>query len=124
MLCENCQKNEADKTFILNIMGAQREVHVCNECLGQMWQYAQMSGQQEAFAAMSGWRPGQEDARANGRNPFPQDAGQAMRAKRQMAALRARLEEAVLREQYEEAAKLRDLIAAHETGREVSPNEA
>lgn len=124
MLCHNCQKREADKTFIVRFPHGQQEVHVCNECLEQMWQYAEMSGQKEAFAAMAGWWPGKEDPRENATNPFPQDAGLEMRAKRQMAALRARLEEAVLQERYEEAATLRDLISAKEPKREVSSSES
>lgn len=120
MLCQNCRKNEADKTFVINFMGGTQEIYMCNECLEKMWNYAGMAGQKEMFTAVSGWWPGKEDPRDNGRNPFPQDAGMVLKTKRQISALRARLEEAVKKENYEEAAGLRDRISEMELKQEVS----
>lgn len=114
MLCQNCKKNEATKTFIVNWLGGQQEVHLCQECLERMWKYAGSVGQREAFTAMSGWWPGKADPRDLGNNHFPGDAGKELKMKRRLAALRARLDEAARQEDYEEAARLRDSIAAME----------
>lgn len=114
MQCVNCHKNEADKTFIVNWMGTRYEMHVCNECLGRMWQHAAAVGQREAFKAMSGWWPGKAEPREAGGAPFPAEAGEDLKLRRRLAALRARLEEAAEQENYEEAARLRDSIASAE----------
>ena len=124
MLCDNCRKNEATNTFIASWMGKQHEIHVCQECLEQMWNYAGMTGQRKVFAAISGWWPGKEDPRQGGDNPFPQDAGLYLKTKRKMAALQARLEESVQEEDYEEAARLRDSIAAMQRSQEVCSSES
>lgn len=124
MLCQNCKKNEADKTFIINFGGGAQEIHICHECLEQMWNTAGMTGQREMFSAISGWWPGKEDPRDHGGSPFPEDAGAALKAKRRMTALRTRLEEAVQRENYEEAAGLRDQITAMESNQEVPSHES
>lgn len=124
MLCDNCKKNEATKSFIANWMGENHEVHLCEECLEQMWNYAGMAGQRKAFVAISGWWPGKEDAREVGNHPFPERADADMIARRKMAAVRARLHEATLREDYREAARLRDCLTQMESDREVHLDES
>lgn len=114
MLCQNCGQNEADKTFIVNWMGAQYEVHMCESCLEQMWQFAKTSGQREAFTAFTGWWPGKATPQESGSNPFPQDVEAHIKKRMRLAALRARMEDASENENYEEAARLRDRIAAVE----------
>lgn len=111
MLCQHCNQNEADKTFVVNWMGTQYQMHVCEECLKQMWQYAKTVGQGNAFQYFTGWWPGKANPRVLGDSPFPMDAGMEMKMKLRLSALRARLEEATERENYEEAARLRDGIA-------------
>lgn len=114
MLCQNCNENEADKTFVVNWMGAQYQMHVCQECLEQMWKYAGAMGQRELFRSISGWWPGKEEPRQLGESPFPKDAGELLKMRLRLAALRARLQEAAEQENYEEAARLRDSLAAAE----------
>lgn len=116
MLCQVCHKNDASKSFIINWMGGQHEVHVCQECLERMWKQAGAMGQREAFSALSGWWPGKAEPRALGDNPFPLDAGMTLKMKRRMTALQVQLEEAAQLEDYEAAARLRDNIAAMKDG--------
>lgn len=112
MLCQNCGKNEADKTFVANWMGTQYEIHICEECLGQMWQFAQMTGQKEAFKAYAGWWPGKEEPSEKDQGSFPRTMEETMKRRMRLASLRARMEDAAEQENYEEAARLRDRIAA------------
>lgn len=114
MLCQNCKKNEADKTFVVHWMGMQHQMHLCSECLEQMWQYAGAVGKKEAFKAMAGWWPGKEEPRQLGDVVFTKETGAVMTQRRKLAALRVRLEEAAIQENFEEAARLRDRIAAME----------
>lgn len=114
MLCQHCNQNEADKTFLVNWMGTQYQMHVCESCLEQMWQYAGSINQQEQFRSFTGWWPGKEAPRTLGANPFPDDAGEDLKRQRQLAALRVRLAEAAKLEHYEEAARLRDSLAEME----------
>lgn len=112
MLCQNCGKNEADKTFVANWMGTQYEIHICEECLGQMWQFARMTGQKEAFKAFTGWWPGKEVPQEPVRDSFPQTIEKGIRRRMRMVSMIARMEDAAGQENYEEAARLRDRIAA------------
>lgn len=114
MRCQNCNEREADKTFLVNWMGTQYQMSICNECLEQMYQYAGAMGQGELFKSISGWWPGKEGPRELGSSPFPEDAGGQMKLRVRLAALRARLEEAARQENYEEAARLRDRLSAME----------
>ncbi|MDR2932015.1 MAG: UvrB/UvrC motif-containing protein [Oscillospiraceae bacterium] len=114
MLCQNCNKNEADNTFIVNWMGTQYQMHICRDCLEQMWQYAGAMGQRDTFRAFTGWWPDKANPRALGESPFPRDAGEQMKRRLRLVALHARLKEAAMQEKYEEAAKLRDSIASIE----------
>lgn len=114
MLCQHCNHNEADKTFVINWMGTQYMTHICSDCLHQMWQQAGQMGQGEWFRQFAGWWPGKEDAHKSGEPPFPRDAGAEMKLRLRIAALRARLAEAAEQENYEEAARLRDSLAAME----------
>lgn len=114
MKCMNCNQNEADRSFMVNWMGARYQMHICNECLEQMWNYAGAMGQQEVFRSFSGWWPGKESPRELGGSPFPPDAGAELKLRVRLAALRARLREAAEQENYEEAARLRDHLASLE----------
>lgn len=114
MQCQNCKKNEADKAFIFNWMGIHYQMHVCNECLEQMWRYAGAVGQGDMFKSITGWWPGKPEPRNQGENPFPENANISMKIRRRLAELRARLAEAAEQENYEEAARLRDSIAKME----------
>lgn len=114
MLCQNCNQNEADKTFVVNWMGTGYQMHLCNECLEKMWQYAGAIGQRDFFQSVAGWWPGKSEPRELGASPFPEDAGALMKQRVRLAALRARLEAAAAQENYEEAARLRDRLAAVE----------
>lgn len=111
MKCMNCNQNEADKTFMVSWMGTQYQMHVCNECLEKMWNYAGAMGQREMFRSFAGWWPGKENPRELGASPFPKDAGAELKFRVRLAALRARLKEAAAQEDYEEAARLRDSLA-------------
>lgn len=122
MLCQNCNKREADKIFVINQIEKQYYIHLCSECLEEMWKYANAAGQGEFFKLYSGWWPGKEEARKLGTNPFPMDAEKDLKTKRSLIALRTRLCEAAKKEDYEEAARLRDRIAAME--KEVCSHEA
>lgn len=124
MVCDHCKKNEATKTFIANWMGEQHEVHLCEECLEQMWHYAGMAGQRQMFAAVAGWWPGKEDARELGGHAFPERADASLIARRKIAALHARLDEAAQKENYREAARLRDSLTRLEANREVLSDES
>ncbi|MGI6153723.1 MAG: UvrB/UvrC motif-containing protein [Christensenellaceae bacterium] len=114
MLCQNCGQREADKTFIANWMGTQYEVHICEKCLEQMWQFAKMTGQKDAFTSFTGWWPGKETPRETGSDPFPADMKEHIKRNMRLSSLRARMEDASEQENYEEAARLRDRIAAIE----------
>lgn len=122
MLCQNCNRREADKIFVINQMGKQYYIHLCRECLEEMWKYADAAGQGEFFKLFSGWWPGKEEPRKLGANPFPAEAEKDLKIKRTLAALHARLCEAAKTENYEEAARLRDRIAAVE--KEVCSHES
>lgn len=111
MKCQNCNKNEADRTFVANWMGMQYQMHFCNDCLRQMWQYAGAMGQGENFKALAGWWPDKPEPRSLGDAAFPKNAGEALKQRRRLSALRVRLREAAQLENYEEAARLRDRIA-------------
>ena len=114
MLCQNCNKQEADKIFVINQMGKQYYIHLCSDCLHEMWKYANSAGQGEFFKMFSGWWPGKEEPRQSGTNPFPDSAEKDLKTRRRLAALHERLREAAEQENYEEAARLRDHIAAVE----------
>lgn len=114
MLCQNCNHNEVDKTFIVNWMGTQYQMSICNECLQQMWRHAESMGHTKMFESIAGWWPGKEKPRKLGESPFPEQADRAWKTRLYIAALRARLTEAAETENYEEAARLRDRIAAAE----------
>lgn len=114
MLCQNCGRNEGDKTFVANWMGTPYEVHICEDCLEQMWQFVRATGQKEAFITFTGWWPGKDDPMETTYTPFPQDIHAHFKKRIQLASMKARMEEAAEKEDYEEAARLRDRIASME----------
>lgn len=113
MQCQQCNQNQADKTFVAHWMGTQYQMHFCNECLEKMWHYAGAMGNTAAFKAMSGWWPDKPEPRMLGDVVF-QNIPESMKRRRNMAALRNQLKEATQNEDYEMAAQLRDGIAAIE----------
>lgn len=106
MKCDYCNHNEAEHTFRALIMGEEREIHLCGECMHKFRQHYESVARQQAMAGGAG--------RDTKRNPFPPDAGEDVRSRRLLGGLKARLQEAIEQEQYEEAARLRDEIAYHE----------
>lgn len=110
MLCQRCNKNEAEATFVVNWMGVNYEVHFCQECINKMWQYTGMMGGADAFASFTGWRPDKIKPRELGNSPFPENITDEMKQRRTLIALEKRLKDAESREAYEEAARLRDKI--------------
>lgn len=113
MQCQNCNKNKADRTFLINWMGTQYQAHICNECLEHMWRHAEAVGQKEFFQSVAGWWPGKAAPRQGG-HPFPESAEADLKMRCRLTALRTRLAEAAKQENYEEAAQLRDRIAKME----------
>lgn len=113
MKCQYCNQNDAENTFIVFMMGEEREVHLCGECTEKLRQYH--NAMQHAYAQQAGaWQGGEGAKRDLDSAPFPLDAGSEIKARRKLNGLRVRLQEAVTSEQYEEAARLRDEIAYYE----------
>lgn len=112
MMCQHCNKNEAQNSFVLHMMGVEHEVHLCNECTEKFRQYAYNMHQQYAQNQQAGWWNASVQAkqRALGDNPFPYDAGDDVKNRRRLNALRGKMKEAIEQEAYEEAARLRDEI--------------
>lgn len=111
MRCDYCNENEANNTFIVNFMGEEKEVHLCDECTHKAKQYYEAMRQESK--GFPGWGGSNVPARRRA-NPFPLDAGKEIRQRRHLNQLHARLREAVNAERYEDAAKLRDEIAGAE----------
>lgn len=113
MLCQNCNKREAVNNFVVNYMGTEHEVHLCEECTAQAKQYMAAMYQhygQNPSAMMGGWPQAQTNQRPLGQHPFPDAISEDIKSRRQINALRSQLQEAVEKEQYEKAAVLRDRI--------------
>jgi protein-arginine kinase activator protein McsA len=127
MRCSHCNKNEAESIVYLDYMGQKSELYLCGECMESMRQYVnglyrQFRGdgsqnaepQPEAEASAPFESPSESEPvpepRAEG-GAFPDDAGDAIRDRRQLAELRAKLRAAIQKEDYEQAAALRDEIA-------------
>jgi protein-arginine kinase activator protein McsA len=125
MRCSHCNKNEAESIVYLDYMGQKSELYLCGECMESMRQYVnglyrqfrgdtEQSGEPQSEAsAPFGPAPEPEPvpgARAEG-GAFPDDAGDAIRDRRQLGELRAKLTAAIERDEYEQAAALRDEIA-------------
>lgn len=109
MKCQHCNDNEATNTFLVNFMGEEREVHLCDECTAKAKQHYEAMRRQAGYPGWGGNVP----ARVRP-NPFPLDAGREIRHRRRMNELQSKLREAVNTERYEDAAKLRDEIAGAE----------
>lgn len=112
MKCQYCNQNDAENTFIVYMMGEQREIHLCGECTERLKQYNE--AMQHATAQQGGGWQGASAPRGVDSDNFPTDAGREVKNRRRINGLRARLEEAVALEQYEEAARLRDEIVTYE----------
>lgn len=138
MLCQFCQQNEADRSFSFQMMGMDQEIHLCDDCLEKFRQYADTVGQQfmsnpQAFAAFFPQRDQAREMQPTAPrkkpevaapkperpavdNPFPEDAGEAIRNRRLLNALRARLREAIASERYEDAIRVQGDIERIEGG--------
>ncbi len=114
MLCQQCNKNEAEKYYMGNWNGNLFLAAFCTDCIEQMGHKASAAGYGEVFHRMTGWVEGKEDPRADGTVPFPEQADSKLITQTRLNALRYRLEEAANREDYQEAARLRDVIRAIE----------
>lgn len=119
MLCNYCNQNEADNRFVINYNGQLVEVHLCNDCTQKMKRYMDNMFHEyrdnwlRFVQNANGVQP-QGPVRAPGADPFPPDAGDAVKKRRRLAELRARLKGAVDAEDYEAAAVLRDEIFKEE----------
>ena len=114
MQCQFCKKETVDKIFYIHMSGTIYQIPVCNQCLQKRWQTAVAAGQAEEFHKRTGWRPGQQEPRHLGDQPFPELAVEGLRTRRRLKALHFQLDEAEKVENYEEAARLRDDIAVIE----------
>lgn len=117
MKCQHCHQNEATLSFVVNWMGIEQEVHICEECAIKWRQYAGAAQQRYGWNQIgNGWMYLQktEKARDLGSSPFSNAASSDIKKRRQLNVLRYQLEQAILSEQYEEAARLRDEIEKEE----------
>lgn len=111
MMCQYCGENEANNTFLVNFMGQEREVHLCDECTHKAKaHYEAVRRQGGGFPAWGNEPP----ARPAGESPFPLVADGQLRHRRKLNELHVKLRQAVNAERYEEAARLRDEIAGAE----------
>lgn len=105
MKCQHCENQEATNHFVINWMGMQHHVHLCDECNEKITShYKKVMAQQ--YQNTSTAKP-----RIMGESPFPANAGDKFRQRRKLNTLRGRLNEAIETEQYEVAARLRDEIS-------------
>lgn len=120
MKCQHCHENEATLSFLVNWMGMEQEVHLCNDCAEKFRQYAIAAKQQSAWNQMGGnnwmYMQNQTKARDIGESPFLHAADEEIKKKRRLNALKYQLEQAVQSEEYEEAARLRDEIQQEKKG--------
>lgn len=126
MLCNHCNKNEAENRFYVNFMGQVGEVNLCTDCLDQIMRFAggMYRGFQQSAASSApdgleadlGMGYPEIHTRAIGEDRYPTDAGAQIKHRRRLAELRGRMEEAISREDYEMAARLRDEICNEEKG--------
>ena len=94
MQCQFCKKETVDKIFYINMSGTIYQIPVCNQCLQKRWQTAVAAGQAEEFHKRTGWRPGQQEPRHLGDQPFPELAVEGLRTRRRLKALHFQLDEA------------------------------
>lgn len=120
MKCQHCHQNEATLSFVVNWMGIEQEVHICEECAEKWRQYATAAQQQQHYAwnqmGGNGWMYYQNQGKVRdlGNSPFLHAASNEIKKRRQLNVLRYQLKQAILSEQYEEAARLRDEIGKEE----------
>lgn len=121
MVCQFCGKHHATNKFLVNFMGQNNEVFICDECLGNFSRYAGIiAGQQtdmrqskQAVGGMPVWpmdfHNGPEERKKES-EPFSVDGVAEIRTRRRLNQLHKQLKDAVDTENYEEAAVLRDKI--------------
>ena len=119
MLCQFCGKNHATNKFLMNIMGHNSEVFICDECLENFKQYTNtregqmgISGSRQRSDSIQTWPIGftGEPGKRKGSGSFDVDGVVEIRTKRKLNQLHKQLKDAVKSEKYEEAAILRDKI--------------
>lgn len=114
MLCQHCNKNEAEYHFSITNGFQAGEVHLCKEC-------AELLGNQymEYYRKMApfGWQMTNQGAFSekptlgfSGTQPDITQLDEDFAYRRKLSELRSRLQYAVDKEDYETAAKLRDEI--------------
>lgn len=111
MMCQFCNENEANNTFLINFMGEEKEVHLCDECAHKAKMH--YDAMQRGYGGNTSWGSNVPVRRA-GQSPFPLLADKTLRRRRHLNELHVKLAEAVDAERYEEAARLRDEIAGAE----------
>lgn len=119
MKCQHCHEHEATLSFVVNWMGIEQEVHICESCAEKWRQYIIATQQHNAWNQMGGnaWLYMQkpEKARDLGSSPFLRATSSDLQKRRRLVSLKYQLEQAILAEQYEEAARIRDEIKKEET---------
>lgn len=122
MMCQFCGEHEATNKFLVNFMGSNNEVYICDECLENFRQYAGIPGQSNHITWPFGFsiqgandkglsnRSGRRPIQSNNISGFNIDTANEIRTKRELNQLYKKLSNAVEAEKYEEAAKLRDKI--------------
>lgn len=123
MLCQFCGKHHATNKFLVNFMGHNSEVFICDECLENFKQYTgvpqgqemNMPGVRPVPSGMPAWPIGFTNGtagseRKEGSGSFDVTGVSEIRTKRRLNQLHKQLKDAVNTENYEEAAILRDQI--------------
>lgn len=121
MICQVCGKNHATNKFMVNFMGQNNEIFVCDECIENFSQYTGMlqgqplgsQGGNQVQGTMPSWPIGfrsEQNNKKPGSGSFDVDGVAEIRTKRKLNQLHKQLGDAVKTENYEEAAILRDKI--------------
>ena len=114
MKCQYCHENEATLNFLVQWMGMERNVHICESCAEKWKQYVGLMQKQytQNQSTPFGWfyPQNQEKQRGLGNSPFLHVTGDEVKKKRELNALKYQLQYAIDTEHYEEAARLRDEI--------------
>jgi protein-arginine kinase activator protein McsA len=118
MKCQYCNENEAKLSFLVNWMGIEQQVHICEECAQKWRQYVHVMQEQYVRSNSSKEReievsriPKQRDL---GNSPFLRVVSNEVKKSRQINSLKYQLQKAIDEECYEEAARLRDRILKEE----------
>ena len=127
MLCQYCNRREAEYRFLYNYNGQASDVRLCKECADRLHaQYLEFMKHMKHYLggveaggppAPVGWEtifPESVRKAMADTDRIPADAGEEIRRRRRLGELRAHLEKAVSAEDYENAARLLDEITRTE----------